>query len=475
MTLEVERTFTLADGQQPPSLDGAGEPVEFQLEATYHDTLHFDLTRARQVIRHRTGGADDGWHVKLPGVDAEHRVEHHAPPDTPRPPARLRELVAGTLDGQALVPVARLATRRLQSEVVARDGRVLALVCLDDVTATTRAGSSAWREAEVELVEAGPELLDEVTVRFAAAGIHPAAGQSKIVRTLAAAIEADDAARSAGPTPAGVVLDYLSRQVGTLQTLEPGVLANRPDAVHRSRVATRRIRSALRTFGPLFARAALARLRSELAWHADELGAPRDAEVLREGMLDALDSLGVAADAPERELIAASLDQAHQEAHAELVATMATVRYDALHTALCEWLVAPPLAQADAGSAAAILHGLLDRARGRITRLYTRALRTPDDPASWHEVRKAAKAARYCSEALEPVFGARAEEHAAAWEAVTDAFGELQDSVVARATITSLAGDSPVLDSLLAYEVGRGRAELARGRTALDAALAASL
>ena len=90
-------------------------------------------------------------------------------------------------------------------------------------------------------------------------------------------------------------------------------------------------------------------------------------------------------------------------------------------------------------------------------------------------MRKAAKAARYCSEALEPVFGARAEEHAAAWEAVTDAFGELQDSVVARATITSLAGDSPVLDSLLAYEVGRGRAELARGRTALDAALAASL
>ncbi|HMS37171.1 MAG TPA: hypothetical protein PKA93_08435, partial [Arachnia sp.] len=64
--------------------------------------------------------------------------------------------------------------------------------------------------------------------------------------------------------------------------------------------------------------------------------------------------------------------------------------------------------------------------------------------------------------------------HAAAWEAVTDALGEVQDSVVARDALTDRAGD-PVVDTLLAFQVGRGQAELARGRAALESALAASL
>ena len=475
MTLEVERKFALAQGQELPALAGLGDPQRFALRATYFDTLHFALTRARQVVRHRTGGSDDGWHVKLPGRDAEHRGEHHAPPQAPRLPAELRELVAGTLAGQALVPVAQVRTGRRQSELRDADGRLLALVCTDDVEATTALGTARWREAEVELVGGDLGFLDEVTARLSSAGIHPAAGQSKIARTLAEAIEVDDAAQAAPPSAAGVVLDYLARQVGALQELEPGVLADDPDAVHRSRVATRRLRTALRTFRPLFDKRAVAGLRDELAWHAAELGAPRDAEVLRDGLLQALDNLGVAADAAEREVIVRSLHEAHQAAHAELRETMASRRYDALHARLARWLAEPPLAQADPGPAAPILHGLLDRARGRIAALYTKALRDPEEPAGWHEVRKAAKAARYCSEALEPVFGSRAEEHAAAWEAVTDALGELQDSVVARATIASLAGDSTVTGALLAYQVGRGRAELARGRKALDAALAASL
>ena len=475
MTLEVERKFALAAGQELPALAGLGQAVELPMLAVYHDTRHFALTRARQVVRHRTGGVDDGWHVKLPGGDADQRVEHHAPADLPRLPAGLRGLVADTLAGQALVPVARVRTRRRQAEWRDATGRLLALVCTDDVEATTALGSASWREAEVELVEAGRDLLDDVTATFAAAGIHPSAAQSKIQRTLASAIEADDAARAAGPDAPGVVLDYLSRQVGTLQALEAGVLADEPDAVHRSRVATRRLRTALRTFRPLFAKREVVRLRAELAWHAGELGAARDAEVLRDGLLQALDALGVAGDAAERDLITVSLHDAHGRAHDELVKTMATRRYDQLHTRLATWLAEPPLAQADPGPATAILHGLLDRSRGRAAALYSAALRHPEEVAGWHAVRKAAKAVRYCSEALEPVFGARASSHAAAWEVVTDAFGELQDSVVARATIASLSGDSAALDALLAYQVGRGRAELARGRAALDAALAASL
>jgi len=475
VSLEVERTFALAGGQDLPALTGLGAPVEFTLEAVYHDTLHFSLTRSRRVVRRRSGGSDDGWHVKLPGQDAEHRIEHHAPLEARRLPAELRALVADSLAGHALVPVARLRTRRSQAELNDVAGTVLALVCIDEVVATVGGHEQSWREAEVELVDGPAEVLAQVTETFAEAGIRPAEGQSKIVRTLTDAIRADDKAASSGPTAASVVLDYLSEQVGTLQDLETGVLADSPDAVHRSRVATRRLRTALRTFSPLFDGDAVAALRSELAWHAAQLGAPRDAEVLRDGLLSALDNLEVAADASERSLIKASLGDRHTRAHADLVETMDTSRYDDLHASLVDWLVAPPLESVGDAAAMAVLHGLLDRARGRVTRLYVKALRHPDDLTRWHEVRKAAKAARYCSEALEPAFGSRATRHAAAWEAVTDAFGELQDAVVARAAITELSEESPVLGELLAYEVGRGRAELAAGRVALDAALAAGL
>jgi CHAD domain-containing protein len=474
MSAEVERAFELAPGQELPALAGLGEFREFVLEATYHDTRHFALTRARHVLRRRVGGDDQGWHVKLPGTDIEHRVEHHAPLGTPRPPVELRTLIEGPLAGQALLPVARLHTVRRQAELRDAEGSLLALVCVDDVTATTAVTDQTWREAEIELAGGDPALLDELTATLAGAGIHPAAMQAKIGRTLGAAIEADDQRQSGPALAADVVLDYLSTQLGTLQALETGVLADQPDAVHRSRVATRRIRSALATFEPLFDSGTVRRLRSELAWHAVELGVPRDAEVLRDSLLGALDSIGVAEDAPQRQGIVDRLSNVHTVAHAELTETMATERYDLLHEALAGWLAAPRLTAAASAPAVPLLHGLLDRARGRAARRYGAALTDPADLTGWHEARKAAKAVRYCAEAVVPAFGDRASTHAAAWEAVTDALGELQDSVVAREAFADQAGD-PVVDALLAFQVGRGKAELARGRAALEAALTASL
>lgn len=471
MSAEVERAFELAADQELPPLPGLGEFTGFQLDATYFDTRHFALTRNRHVLRRRAGGDDQGWHVKLPGTDIEHRVEHHAPLTSARPPAALRALVAGPLAGQALLPMARLHTLRRQAELRDPTGNLLALVCVDDVTATTAVASQTWREAEIELAGGEPALIEELTARLAEANIHPAAMQAKIGRTLGPAIAADDQRSAAPPTAAEVVLDYLSTQVGTLQSLEPGVLADQPDAVHRSRVATRRIRSALATFAPLFAPEPVRRLRAELAWHAAELGAPRDAEVLRDGLLAALDAIAVPADAPERSTISQRLTSVHRAAHAELVATMATERYDRLHEALAGWLAVPELTAAGDAAAGPLLHGLLDRGRGRAAVGYAAALADPAELTGWHEVRKAAKAVRYCAEAVGGVFGERAERQAAAWEAVTDSLGALQDSVVAREFFADWSGD-PVVDALLAFEVGRGQAELARGRTAVEAALA---
>ena len=85
---------------------------------------------------------------------------------------------------------------------------------------------------------------------------------------------------------------YLAAQVGVLQWLEAEVRDDKPDAVHKARVATRRLRSALRTFRPLLNRTVTDPLRREVQWLTGLLGAPRDAEVLLrhfQGMADELE------------------------------------------------------------------------------------------------------------------------------------------------------------------------------------------
>src|ERR1700724_3734768 len=51
-----------------------------------------------------------------------------------------------------------------------------------------------------------------------------------------------------------VVLAYLRIQAHALKTLEPRVRADEFDSVHQMRVATRRLRAALRTFGQVIPR-----------------------------------------------------------------------------------------------------------------------------------------------------------------------------------------------------------------------------
>ncbi len=241
-------------------------------------------------------------------------------------------------------------------------------------------------------------------------------------------------------TASDVVLDYLQTQAGVIAGRADDVRVDAPDAVHRSRVATRRSRSALRTFTPLFRRSRVRALRNELAWHADHLGTPRDAEVLKERLLTALGTLPAdPAYGPIAERLSASLDDTHARAHASLVESMDTDRYASLREALADFVGDPPVRKSARKDGVEVLPGLLERAVDRVGRLTERAAEIDEDAHRWHEVRKAAKAARYCSEALVPAFGDDARTLARAWEQVTEAFGEHQDTVVAETYLATEA------------------------------------
>ena len=64
---DVDETFVLPDLAGVPGVASVDGPVVHELAATYYDTADLRLARARITLRRRTGGTDEGWHLKLPG------------------------------------------------------------------------------------------------------------------------------------------------------------------------------------------------------------------------------------------------------------------------------------------------------------------------------------------------------------------------------------------------------------------------
>src|SRR3954452_23349135 len=110
--LEVERAFSPMPGAELPELTdvtgvvGVEKGAEEELDATYYDVPGMPLLRAGVTLRRREGGADEGWHLKLPRNDVQGRTELHERLGTAQIPDALSGLVAGWTRGRELAPVA---------------------------------------------------------------------------------------------------------------------------------------------------------------------------------------------------------------------------------------------------------------------------------------------------------------------------------------------------------------------------------
>lgn len=196
--LEIEQKFDVDEDFKRPDFGalaaavpgGATEdaPVTYQLAATYFDTPDERLAANKITLRRRTGGTDAGWHLKLPaGQDARRELRE---PLGERPdeevPERLAAAVASVTGGLPLAPIAVLDTERTVVTVTGHDGRVLAEIADDVVTARRLpAGQQLrWREVEVEVPTASPELQRAAADLLLAAGARPAGHGSKLARVL---------------------------------------------------------------------------------------------------------------------------------------------------------------------------------------------------------------------------------------------------------------------------------------------------
>jgi CHAD domain-containing protein len=258
---------------------------------------------------------------------------------------------------------------------------------------------------------------------------------------------------------ADVLRAHLADQTAAMLARDGAARHDEPDGVHKMRVATRRLRSALATFRPLVDRGVTDPIRDELKWIAAVLGGARDAEVLRERLLAELstepDDLVLG---PISTLIEAELRAAHRAAHDRLVAGLISPRYYRLLDRLDALVADPPFTPLADGPADTVVTKLVRGSFKRLRRLVKaeapEAATERERDHRYHEIRKAAKRLRYAVEAVEPAFGAGAHRLATAAENIQEVLGEHQDSVVARQALREL-GVRIHLDGENAFTIAR--------------------
>lgn len=229
----------------------------------------------------------------------------------------------------------------------------------------------------------------------------------------------------------------LRRHAAELAEHEAGVRLGDAEELHKQRVATRRLRSLLRSARPALADPEGAeQRRRELRWFGGLLGEVRDRDVLIAYLLDELQSIEEAAAFGG---VLELLDSEREAARAELEAALGSVRYRELNRRLED-----PPALREAGLFEAAAASEYNRLRRSVKRLGA-------DPPSedLHRVRIRVKRARYAAEAIGGAnrFVARAKD-------VQDVLGDHQDATVAEARIRELVGQLR----------GTGRTALCAGR-----------
>lgn len=419
-------------------------PSTDSLRGTRFDTAGGRLTRSRvQVLR-----TDTEWHVLVPTDDQPAVFRTPGAPGSDELPEELRPELLPWLRDEPLVPVGSVVLQRLALDVeCAADGRTASVI---DVRGTTTDYRDPGAESAVQWHDwvldgsgtLGAQLQDFLCEVGAVR--RPDPGSEWFPSSPAPG--PPGRAQTGDPTASDVLLRHLRSQRDAMLVRDRQVRGRDPVGVHKMRVATRQLRSGLGTFRSLLDRSVADPLRDELKWIAGLLGQVRDADVLRQRLLERLDAepaelvLGpVAAD------VSRDLTLRATAAHQAIAGAMTSERYFRLLDGLDRLVEGGSLGPPAGRSAARALRKPVRR-RWRRLHAQIRAVEAGGGPdratpttaeaaardTELHECRKAAKRFRYALEAVAEVYGPDADGLADLAQGVQKVLGEHQDSVVAR-------------------------------------------
>ena len=277
---------------------GIEGPVHQRLRATYFDTPNCDLWKHGFTLRVRTNGTGHVQTVKQFTSSSIDRGEWEAETTGPEP----------NLDLVRNTPLARLAAKssirqalRATFEVnVERTSYLLAVsggvieASLDRGAIEADGEKLGVRELELELKSGDHHHLFNLARAFVAqAPLHPSLiSKAERGHLLAGGAWGRPAKSSKPRLNKEMTCEQAFQQIGQtclrdfhLNMLGLEKLKN-AEAVHQGRVAVRRLRAAMTLFKPMVFDIAYRRLRGELKWLAQMLGAARDRDVLRANLLE---------------------------------------------------------------------------------------------------------------------------------------------------------------------------------------------
>jgi CHAD domain-containing protein len=432
-----------------------------RFETIHWDTPDFRLAAWDAGLRYRHGR---GWRVTLANWPdgAGFRstfVDLEGAPDAP--PAEALRLLDPYLRGAELRQVARLRhleTGRKVGELWALH-QVVSLLLDRRAIAHGRRVSlrshgplTGGRRALVSLRRAG--VVETTTVPLLAELAGPEAAPGWRETPL-------DRSSSVAAAVTAALRDYAAKLVRNEAIVLEG---SDPEGVHQARVACRRYRSALQTFGPVLEPAWTAELRAELGTLGADLGAVRDTEVLLMRLRASAAAHGVDDEATQRLLsrlvgervlardVLVSVIESHE--HRELL--------DRLLAAASHPALLPETAELPAP---AVLMPLAGDSWRKVARRARRLDSHPSDE-ELHQLRIAAKKCRYAVLALVPLLGDGPARIGALLGVLQDALGEQHDAVVAghwlQEAVRRAADTQTAFSAGILYAVERERAEAGR-------------
>jgi triphosphatase len=259
----------------------------------------------------------------------------------------------------------------------------------------------------------------------------------------------------------------LRRQFAAIRVHESGTrLGEDPEELHDMRVATRRMRAAIKIFQEALPERSRW-LREEMRHFAGVLGEVRDLDV----QIEEVSGLS-SGDGEEDEALAAvvaSLERRRAEARVRMLEALDSERYARFESSFAamlrrgHYVAETPEASPANGSSGASAAGVpaLEAAPGILGRLYSkwrkaaRSLERNSQAEEFHDLRKKGKRLRYACEFFSGVYGEKATGALVGpLKAVQDSLGRHQDAMVAAELLREIAIETPRLPKRTVFAMG---------------------
>ena len=389
-------------------LSGAVRTIQ-QIETVYYDTPGHDLRARGLTLRVRRAGDRYTQTIKRadqPGAsfsrwETEHDVAGPAP-QIDRADRRALAEVALRAGKDAFRPVFTVRAERTSWN--GKTGETAIEVALDRGEIVAGGQTSALNALEIELKDGATDGLFNLARRVSAlADLRPTIftkgerGYRLLDESWGRAVRAEPVALDAGMTARqafrAIALNCLQHYMLNEMVVRR---ACDGDAIHQSRIAVRRLRSAMWLFTPVLAGDGVEAAKADLKWLSGALGAVRDMDVFLARAIRP--ALGQNPDLPGLDRLAAHFETEKQRRYDELAAALGSPACRARLLNLIEWVEAGAWMQGEDRTPLALAF-----ARRRLSRHGKQLAKAGRDLAALdhehlHDLRKRAKRQRYASE-----------------------------------------------------------------------------